>query len=71
MNNFFRNTTLLTAILLLCMPLYVLAQPGFDPGVSDGAPLDGGLSLLIIAGVTYGAKKIYAKRKGPENIAEK
>jgi len=71
MNNFIRNSALLVVILLLCMPVYVLAQPGFDPGVPDGAPIDGGLSLLAIAGASYAAKKLHAKRKKAEDIVEK
>jgi hypothetical protein len=38
------------------------AQPGFTDDVND-VPVDGGLSLLIAAGVGYGAKKIREKRK--------
>jgi hypothetical protein len=34
------------------------AQPGFDDDVAD-TPIDGGLSLLIGAGIAYGSKKIY------------
>ncbi len=70
MNHFFRNTAFLLAILLLSMPLYVLAQPGFDPGVPDGAPVDGGLSILAIAGVTYAARKFHAKRKKSNDPSE-
>lgn len=40
------------------------AQPGFDDDVEDvEVPLDGGLSLLVAAGVGYGAKKLYDKNK--------
>jgi hypothetical protein len=38
------------------------AQPGFTDDTSD-VPIDGGLSLLVAAGVGYGAKKIREKRK--------
>lgn len=46
----------------ICLPLLLQAQgdPGMDP---DPIPLDGGLSMLIAAGVAYGAKKAYDKRK--------
>lgn len=37
------------------------AQPVFDDDVND-IPVDGGLSLLVAAGVGYGAKKIKDKR---------
>ena len=32
-------------------------------GNSQGAPIDGGLSILLILGVGYGAKKRYTERK--------
>lgn len=47
--------------LFLCSaPL--MAQPGFDDEVTD-APIDGGLSILVGAGVAFGAKKIREKSK--------
>lgn len=58
--------TLIVSALTLCfsvgLPLLALAQgdPGLDP---DPIPLDGGLSLLIGAGVAYGIKKAYDKKK--------
>jgi hypothetical protein len=42
--------------------MLLLAQPTFGDDVND-APIDGGLSLLVAAGVGYGAKKIKEKRK--------
>jgi len=42
------------------------AQPVFDDDVND-VPVDGGLSLLVAAGVGYGAKKIREKRKKNTN----
>jgi hypothetical protein len=56
--------SILVTILMILIPLCVLAQPGFGGGdVDDTVPLDGGLSLLVAAGVGYGAKKINEKRK--------
>jgi len=43
------------------LPLYSLAQPGGDEDVVD-APIDGGLSMLVVAGIGYGAKKLHANR---------
>ncbi len=55
----------LVAILMISilyfMPLLVSAQP--DPGGDPDVPIDGGLSLLVAAGVSYVAKKGYDKRK--------
>lgn len=37
--------------------------PSFTPDVTDvNAPVDGGLSLLVAAGVGYGAKKMRNKK---------
>lgn len=58
--------TLIVSAFALCisigLPILALAQgdPGMDP---DPIPLDGGLSLLIGAGVAYGVKKAYDKKK--------
>jgi hypothetical protein len=52
---------LLTCVILLS-PMLLLAQPTFGDDVND-APIDGGLSLLVAAGVGYGAKKLKEKRK--------
>ncbi len=43
-------------LLLACSPYLSYGQP--DPGGDpDAVPIDGGVSLLIAAGVGYGAKK--------------
>jgi len=49
-------------ILLCCiiLPLLTLAQGPPDPG---DVPIDGGLSLLLAAGVGYGVKKYRDGRK--------
>lgn len=56
-------TTVVTLIIMLCIPILVHAQP--DPGGDpDAVPIDGGISLLIAAGVAYGVKKVRDQRKG-------
>lgn len=52
--------SLLFALVAFSLP--VLAQDGFGDAGGD-VPVDGGLSLLVAAGVGYGAKKIRDKRK--------
>jgi hypothetical protein len=42
------------------MASYAYSQPNFP---EDGVPIDGGLSILLAAGVGYGAKKMYESRK--------
>ena len=55
-------TVMIMAIFCFAMPL--LAQPGGPGGDPDVAvPIDGGVSLLVAAGIAYGAKKAYDKRK--------
>ena len=59
------NTNLIYFILpciLFLLPTLLHAQPGFGDDVND-VPIDGGLSLLVAAGVGYGAKKLKEKRK--------
>ena len=49
-------SSLLFVAALLCSPLLASATPG-------AAPIDGGISLLVAAGVGYGAKKAAARKK--------
>jgi len=71
----FRAIMLLLVAVIVSTPISVMAQPGFNPGVPDGAPVDGGLSMLVVAGVIYGVNKYYNKKKknieGEEESIEK
>ena len=53
---------ILALLVILFLPTLLHAQPGFDDEVND-VPIDGGLSLLVAAGVGYGAKKLQERRK--------
>jgi hypothetical protein len=60
------NTKAIIALLLiLVFPVLTFAQLG-DPGGSGGGdpdvPIDGGLSLLVAAGVGYGVKQLRKKK---------
>ena len=66
------KTQWLTRALLLCfitilptLLLFAQGDPGGDPDLSpdNGVPLDGGVSLLVVAAIGYAAKKGYDKRK--------
>lgn len=56
------NIQILLMIAVLLLPALLHAQPGFEHDVIDSAPIDGGLSLLVAAGVGYGVKKLKEKR---------
>jgi hypothetical protein len=56
---FQRMFALLAVVLICLLPSVVFAQ---DPGGGPDAPIDGGLGLLLAAGVGYGVKK-YRSRK--------
>lgn len=58
---------ILLMVSTILVPMLLLAQPASSPygGIeqdSDKVPLDGDLSLLVAAGVGYGAKKLKEKR---------
>lgn len=48
--------------ILFMLPALSHAQPGFGDDTDD-VPIDGGLSLLVAAGVGYGAKKLKERRE--------
>ena len=48
-------------VIFFMLPAITHAQPGFGDDVDD-VPIDGGLSLLIAAGVGYGVKKIKQRK---------
>jgi hypothetical protein len=53
----------LTLFFSLCLFANVAnAQPGFDDDVED-TPIDGGIGLLVGAGIFYGAKKVAEFKK--------
>ena len=56
--------TTLMMIAVTIVPFFAMAQ---DPGGGPDAPIDGGLSLLLAAGVGYGVKK-YRDKKKPVDI---
>ncbi|MEI2707733.1 MAG: hypothetical protein V9E96_01795 [Chitinophagaceae bacterium] len=53
---------ILVVVLIIFLPSLIHAQPVFDDDVND-VPVDGGLSLLIAAGVGYGVRKMGENRK--------
>ena len=62
---------ILVILLVLLLPMFLMAQPVGNPygsgsGDPDAVPIDGGLSLLVAAGVGYGAKKLKERKKESE-----
>jgi len=54
---------LMLKIMVFVPTLLLLTIPAMAQGSPPATPIDGGLSLLLLAGGAYGAKKIYNKRK--------
>ena len=55
----------LLVIGMMVIPAFVIAQddpPPIDPDVQD-VPFDGGVSLLVAAGIGYGLKKAHDRKK--------
>ena len=60
-----KTNTQLRIIILICFILFQVIQvhaqflddPGGDPGFED-VPIDGGLTLLVVAGIGYAVKKL-------------
>ena len=59
-----KRILLFTIVIFIVVLLPMLASAQFDgtPGEPENAPIDGGLSLLVAAGVGYGAKKLKERK---------
>lgn len=68
MKNF--GAYLITIVLLCSIPLFTIAQedPPDDP---VDVPVDGGLSVLLAAGIVYGTKKVYDKKKNGKDYQKR
>jgi hypothetical protein len=58
-------TVIVIFIILMLAPFMMkmgICQPPPPPPVQD-IPIDGGLSALLFAGMAFGARKLYKKRK--------
>ena len=58
--------TLFTISILLILTAVVFAQPPGLPSEPSQAPIDGGLSLLAVAGGAYAIKKLRDKKNSEE-----
>jgi len=70
-----KNSVVLNVVLILALcvvPVVLFAQaPGFGGGDVTDTPIDGGISLLVAAGIGYGVKKVVAKRKADKENTNK
>ena len=53
----------LGCILSLSIFFSIMVYAQTDPGNDPDAPIDGGISLLVAAGIGYGIKKVNGNRK--------
>ena len=54
--------SIILGITLLFTSNNLFAQPGFDDDVED-TPIDGGIGIVLVAGLAYGLSKKVEKRK--------
>jgi hypothetical protein len=59
---------ILLMLVITSLPFIAMAQPGFGDDTDD-VPVDGGLSLLVAAGVGYGIKKLKSRNNKNTNHA--
>ncbi len=57
----------IAAIITLYFPLFTIAQGGGLPPAPADVPIDGGLSLLLAAGIGYGIKKYRDSKNTKDN----
>jgi len=60
-----KRTGFILLILVLCLPLFVLAQPG-DPGGDPDVPITG-IELLLAMGGLLGLRKLFMNSKKENN----
>ena len=67
-----RRLVFLVLIIFVPMVIYAQTDPGgFDDDVLDNpVPFDGGVSLLVAAGIGYGIKKVRDSRKNQKQVEE-
>lgn len=68
MKNTYKISQVVFLIVIICLCCYTKAQAQVDPGLDPDVPIDGGLSLLVAAGVGYGVKKLKSKKSIEKNL---
>ena len=54
--------TIAAMFIVMMLPMLASAQVDTTPVDPETAPIDGGLSLLVAAGIGYGAKKVKERK---------
>ena len=68
MKSIFLFVFVFVLILFMVIPTFLntaMGQP--PPPPPQDIPLDGGISLLLVAGVAYGVKRIHSSEKNKDN----
>jgi len=68
MKNIIKISFALLLALAIGTSAFAQGEPGFDDDVED-TPIDGGIGLLVGAGIAYGIKKAYNLKKEKEQDA--
>ncbi len=63
MSKYFRPVILVSVLVLSFCMLPNFATALGDPGDDPDIPIDGGVGILVAAGVAYGIKKVRDQRK--------
>ncbi len=66
MKHYFKWLSFLGIMVLILNVLPKTANAQIDPGEDPDAPIDGGVSLLVAAGVGYGVKKYRDNKKNKQ-----
>ena len=62
-----KKLSLVIIACLIILPCVLFAQGGFDDDVTDNpVPFDGGVTLLLAAGLGYGIKKVRDHRQAEQ-----
>ena len=65
-----KRVLLASSLIILFNIIPSIANAQIDPGEDPDAPIDGGLSLFVAAGVAYGVKKARDHKKN-ERLGKK
>jgi hypothetical protein len=62
--NKLKSTAITLAV--LCTPMMVLAQPGFESSTVTDTPVNGAIWLLVAVGTFFGVRKLYQVKSAPK-----